>query len=416
MYLGLDFGTTGARACVIDDTASIIFANRIDYLDASKQPTQNWHKALLSFLERLPLNITSNLQRIAVDATSSTVLLCDNELHPISSVLLYDDARSQDQVEFLKQIAPMEHIACNATSGLSKFLWLTKHTELSRARYFMHQADWLSSLLTGVGGVTDYHNALKSGYDVEKLCWPDWIMNLPNNHLFPDVLEPGRLISVVDPIVAQRFKINPECTVHAGTTDSIAAFLAAEVKHPGEAVTSLGSTLVLKLLSQTRVESAKYGIYSHRYGELWLTGGASNTGGRILRHYFNENQLVELSQKIDVSLDSQLDYYPLLSVGERFPINDPYLEPKLTPRPSDDVKYLHGLLQGLSNIELQGYSKLVKLGATPLRSVSTSGGGARNMAWQNIRSRLLAVPVVTARYTEAAYGAALLAKHAGMIN
>ena len=54
--------------------------------------------------------------------------------------------------------------------------------------------------------------------------------------------------------------------------DSIAAFLAADVSEPGAAVTSLGSTLAVKLLSETRVDDADYGIYSHRLGDLWLVG------------------------------------------------------------------------------------------------------------------------------------------------
>jgi sugar (pentulose or hexulose) kinase len=56
--------------------------------------------------------------------------------------------------------------------------------------------------------------------------------------------------------------------VCAGTTDSIAAFVAAGVSQPGEAVTSLGSTLAVKLLSQQRVDDAAYGVYSHKLGEL----------------------------------------------------------------------------------------------------------------------------------------------------
>jgi D-ribulokinase len=54
--------------------------------------------------------------------------------------------------------------------------------------------------------------------------------------------------------------------------DSIAAFLAAGVETPGEAVTSLGSTLAVKLLSEARVEDAAFGVYSHRLGDGWLVG------------------------------------------------------------------------------------------------------------------------------------------------
>lgn len=423
MYLGLDFGSSGARACVLDHAGNIVHEDRIAYCDAENQTAEDWREALHALLRKLPAVFASQLQRIAVDATSASVLLCDARLQPLSPALLYHDSRAQSQAEELKKLAPADHIVRGASSGLAKFLWLTQNTNLENAAYFMHQADWLSALLSGNGGFSDYHNALKSGYDAEQLRWPEWVMNLPHSHLFPQhVLAPGSLIAKMSPALAEHFKINPACTIHAGTTDSIAAFIAAGVDQPGAAVTSLGTTLVLKLLSTQRVEAAQFGVYSHRFGNLWLASGASNAGGGVLRQHFNDAQLVALSRRIDASHDSPLDYYPLPRSGERFPLNDPTLSPRLSPRPDDDAAFLHGMLQGLSRIEADGYARLMELGATPLKTVTSCGGGASNPAWQQIRQRLLHVPVILARHTEAAYGAALLAcyaglsKHAGIIS
>lgn len=415
MFLGLDFGTTGARCSVLDMAGNIAHEERVSYSNAETQSPLDWREALHTLLQRLPVRIATKLLRISVDATSGTVLLCNAELLPVSSTLLYHDARSHIQAEQLKQLAPTGHTVCTATSGLAKFLWLTQNTNTDNVTHFMHQADWLSALLTGIGGISDYHNALKSGYDVENLCWPKWVTNLPHAHLLPNVLAPGNLIAEISPAVAQHFKLNPACTVHAGTTDSIAAFIAAGVNQPGAAVTSLGTTIALKLLSTTRIEAAEYGVYSHRYGDMWLAGGASNAGAGVLRQFFSDDQLVELNHLIDPGIDSSLDYYPLPHIGERFPINDPELEPRLTPRPENNVLFLHGLLQGLSRIEADGYAKLVKLGATPLISVTTCGGGASNPVWQQMRARLLGVPVSNSFYAEAALGTALLAKQAGII-
>lgn len=415
MYLGLDFGTSGARACVLDETGAIAHEDRIAYRDAAAQNPEDWRAALHTLLRQLPAAVSAKLQRIALDATSASVLLCDAELQAVSPALLYNDARAHAQARALKELAPAGHSVCSASSGLSKFLWLTQNTDLENVAHFMHQADWLSALLTGIGGFSDYHNALKSGYDAEHLCWPEWVMRLPHSHLLPHVLAPGSLIAEISPALAQHFNINPACNIHAGTTDSIAAFIAADVHQPGAAVTSLGTTLVLKLLSEKRVEAAQYGVYSHRYGDLWLAGGASNAGGGVLRRYFSDAQLIELSRRIDPSSDSTLDYYPLPRPGERFPYNDPDLAPRLSPRPGDDAQFLHGMLQGLSRIEATGYARLAELGATPLKSVTTCGGGASNMTWQQIRARLLGVPVSKSKHAEAALGAALLAKQAGIM-
>lgn len=415
MFLGLDFGTSGARACVLDEVGDIIHEGRFDYRNSDGQTPEDWREALHSLLKQIPASISHQLQRIAIDATSASVLMCDATMRPVSPALLYHDTRAYPQAKELQSLAPGGHIASSASSGLAKFLWLTQHYELANAAHFMHQADWLSSLLTGSGGVSDYNNALKTGYDIEHLCWPDWVMRLPHSHLLPQVQIPGSLIAEISPAPAQHFNINPACTIHAGTTDGIAAFIAANVRTPGSAMTSLGTTLVLKLLSTTRVEAADFGVYSHRYGDLWLAGGASNSGCGVLRLFFTDAQLIELSNRIDPARDSPLDYYPLQQPGERFPYYDPEFKPRLTPRPDDEAEFLHGILQGISRIEVEGYSKLAALGATPLKSVTSCGGGAKNKIWQQIRTRLLGVPINQARHAEAAYGVSLLARHTGIM-
>ena len=414
MYLGLDFGTSGARICAVNEAETILYENRYTYPNASAQTPQDWRDALYFLLMQLPSSIATQLRGLAISATSATVLLCDVDMEPTSPALLYFDGRAQDAAEQLKKIAPPGHIVCGATSGLAKFLWLTAHANLSNTAHFLHQADWLAALLIGAGGVSDYHNALKTGYDIERLRWPDWVLNLPHADLLPRVVAPSAALAPINTRVAQRFNLNPACVVHAGTTDSIAACIATGVNQPGAAVTSLGTTLVLKVLSTRRIEAAQYGVYSHRYGDLWLAGGASNAGGSVLRQHFSDDDLVVLSQQIDPNVDTTLDYYPLPRPGERFPVNDSALMPRLTPRPLDDAQFLHGILQGLTRIEVAGYAKLVDLGATPLTSVLSMGGGAKNQAWIKMRERLLGVPITLASQTEAALGAALLAKRQGL--
>jgi len=112
---------------------------------------------------------------------------------------------------------------------------------------------------------------------------------------------------------------------------------------------------------------------------------------------------------IDSDVDTGLDYYPLLEAGERFPINDPALSPRIEPVPEDRGQLFKGLLEGIARIEALGYRRLQELGAPPLLEVLTSGGGARNQAWTRIRNRILGVPVRTATSAQPAFGAALLA-------
>ena len=410
-FLGIDFGTSGARSCVIDTGGTIVAEDTRDFGALEEfERAGIWREALWDLVASLPQAIRSQLSDIALDGTSGTVIACDEALDPRAPPLLYNDDRAVDEAALIAKTATPGHPAAAVTSGLAKVLWLKKRLGLTGARLYLNQADWLSGLLTGRVGMTDYHNALKMGLDLDELKWPLWVEYLADVDYLPVPVPPGSLLATVSRPRARYLGVNPGCMVHAGTTDSIAAFLAAGASQSGDAVTSLGSTLVLKLLSDTRVESTEHGVYSHWFGARWLAGGASNAGGAVLRQFFDDRTLATLSEKIDPMIASPLDYLPLPKPGERFPVNDPTLAPRLSPRPADDAEFLHGLLESLGRIEAHGYGLLAELGASQLKRVETAGGGAQNPVWTRIRQRLLGVSVSRAAHTEAAYGSALLAR------
>lgn len=410
-FLGIDFGTSGSRACVIDALGAVVHEDRRDFGRLEDYERAGiWREALWDLIAALPPAIRTQLSDIALDGTSGTLLACDEALDPRHPPLLYDDDRAVEEAARIAKTAPPGHPAAAVTSGLAKMLWLKQRLGLTGARLYLNQADWLAGLLSGRVGMTDYHNALKLGLDLDTLQWPAWVEYLADIDYLPVPIAPGARLGTLSRPRARYLGVNPGCMVHAGTTDSIAAFFAAGVRDSGDAVTSLGSTLVLKLLSDARVESVEHGVYSHWFGTRWLAGGASNAGGAALKQFFDDRRLAQLSERLDPAVESPLDYLPLPKPGERFPVCDPTLAPRFAPRPADDAEFLHGLLESLARIEARGYALLAELGASPLRRVETAGGGANNPAWAQIRQRRLGVPVKRATQTEAAYGAARLAR------
>ena len=195
----------------------------------------------------------------------------------------------------------------------------------------------------------------------------------------------------------------------AGTTDGCAAFLASGAAEAGDGVTSLGTTLTLKLLSDTPVFAPNFGIYSHRIGDQWLAGGASNTGGAAIGAYFSKDDIARLTPLLDPDHPTGLDYYPLPKPGERFPVNDPDFQPRLAPRPADDRVFFQAILEGIARIEAEAYAKLGALGASRLASIRTAGGGSANAAWTRIRLKALGVPEKPSLSEHAAVGTARLA-------
>lgn len=418
LYIGIDLGTSACRACAITATGDIAGQSAAS-LPATRrqgalveQDPHVWWQALCVALQELLARIEpAKVRAIAVDGTSGTLLVTDRNGNPLAPALMYNDARSVAQAAEIARYAPPASAAHGATSGLAKLLYLQAH--YPAARHALNQADWINGKLTGTYGVSDEHNCLKLGYDTLQGCWPDWLAHLQvRRDLLPEVVPAGTPLATLSATMAQAFNLPGHTRIIAGTTDSTAAFIATGARQTGEAVTSLGSTLVMKVITEQPLFAPHYGIYSHRFANFWLAGGGSNSGGAVLRHYFSTQQLNLMTPLLQPERLTGLDYYPLLVAGERFPVNDPLLEPRLTPRPADDVIFFQGLLEGMARIEQRGYQTLARCGAPYPASVRSAGGGAFNEAWKKIRERLVQAPMIDALHTEAAYGAALLAQRA----
>lgn len=452
MYsLGIDIGTSGIRAVVMDRQYNIISQASNDLpksktlsdkkqnvIGYSQKPHDWWisfQKVIFDIKESL---LGQNLKldqitHLAIDGTSGTVLLADQSGLPVADALMYNDQRALVQAGQIKNEAPADTAAVGATSGLAKLLFLhqeqlnkqqlyhSKSSQKPTIAYALNQADWISGKLMEKYGISDHNNALKMGYDAQKHCWPDWLIKLLKKHHFapsylPRVVSPGQITGTISSEMSHHFGFNPKLNICAGTTDSTAAIIASGAADVGQAITSLGSTLVMKVISEHPVFDAQSGVYSQPYGKLWLVGGSSNSGGEVLKNYFNDEQLTQLTKSLDLKRKQgnfsllDLNYYPLSSPGERFPVQDPFLTAKLLPRPIADLDFFQALLEGMADIETLAYKKLVDLGTPYPKLIRSIGGGAVNASWRYIREQKLGVSVVLADQQQAAAGAAILAQ------
>jgi sugar (pentulose or hexulose) kinase len=408
--LGIDIGTSGVRIAATDSQhrlkamavapihAPVRVAGRI------MQDPAIWWDAVLEAFRGLDL-AGLTVRAIAVDGTSGTILPVNRDGTPAGPASMYNDVCDPARLALLAAAAPRDTAALGSTSPLARAMAMR-----GSGLRIIHQADWIVGQLSGGYDVTDENNALKSGYDPVARRWPGWIAQAGfDAALFPAVVPAGTRIGTIRAGLARQWRLPADTAIVAGTTDGCAAFLASGACEPGDGVTSLGTTLTLKLLSETPVFAPDFGIYSHRIGDQWLAGGASNTGGAAIARYFSQDDLARLTPLLDPGHPTGLDYYPLPQPGERFPINDPAWPPRLEPRPADDRVFLQGILEGIARIEADAYARLAALGASRLTSIRTVGGGAANAAWMEIRHRTLGVPGKPSLSEHAAVGAARLA-------
>jgi sugar (pentulose or hexulose) kinase len=410
--LGIDFGTSGVRVAAVSHDLQLMSLAQasinepLQNFGRHMQDPRQWLVSLAEAFTSLKLEGMRPVA-IAVDGTSGTILPVSATGEPLGMASMYNDLAEPDHVRLVTSISPEETAARGGTSPLARAIPILRDFPDAR---LLHQADWITGLFLGRFDLTDENNALKTGYDPIRREWPSWIGKTGVKIAgLPGVKPAGTALGRIAKATVARFNLPEDVEIIAGTTDGCAAFLASGAAKPGDGVTSLGSTLTLKLLSETPVFAPAYGIYSHRIGDEWLAGGASNSGGTVLAKYFSKEDIVRLSAAIDPNVPTGLDYYPLPGPGERFPINDPKLEPRLSPRPTDDRLFFQGLLEGMAAIEALAYRRLAELRATPLASMRSVGGGAANEAWTRIRLKALGVPFLKTLNDQAAFGTARLA-------
>ncbi|AHF01293.1 carbohydrate kinase [Thiomicrospira aerophila AL3] len=411
--LGLDLGTSGFRAQLVCEGQSVFAAHqaRIDTYAKqhnflpSEQSTQDWLLMLDGLFAQLK-DFLPQVKAVIADATSSTVIGLDKDKQVIEPAIMYNDNRAQAEAKSYRNLLAADSPAQGAQASLAKALWLFKHTA---TKHIWHQLDWLYAQFLDPPlqfAYSDVNTQLKMGVDPVKLSWPDSVQALAKWPL-PRIRLTGSPIGTVGQQARQRWGLPVSCQVYAGTTDSIASFLATPAARPGDLVITMGSTLAFKLLSSKPLASAKHGLYSHRLGQAWLVGGASNAGGAIYQTRFNTERLSQLSQQLVGRAQPELARYPLTQTGERFPLADPQHPASHFDDLTDEQAFI-SMTEGLVALEQAAYDQLTRMGAK-IERIFSIGGGVRNQAWQARRrqlfgDRLAPLPDPDASTNSAAFG------------
>ncbi len=401
---GLDFGTSGARISVINSQKDLIYTFSFPYESDFVDPN-SWSNACEKLLDNLPLDIRRNIIRLSISGTSGTLVACDLKGNPLGNAIPYYQACNNNK-NFITSLAVEEEHLQTPYSSLSKALELIDR--YGKNIILRHQSDWMTGWFLKNWKYGEEGNNIKLGWDLITKSWPKNYQNASWQKCLPLIIESGKVIGRINSELAEKFKLDRNMLIISGTTDSNAAFLAAELDKD-QGLTVLGTTIVLK---QKIVKPRKVkGITVHRIAGQWICGGASNAGCGILSRFYSDLEIEELSRQINTSKETSLCLLPLNSRGERFPVNNPLLEPILGPRPVSDSLYLHALFEGLARIELKGWEKLNELTESFPKKIVTIGGGSKNPHWRKIREKIIKIPIVSSKKTTS-FGTALLAINA----
>ena len=379
--IGLDFATEGARLILINEQCEILnrFETKLAKVNIGEnnsrtQDVKSWITALdyliseaASFIKNKSLNPVG----MTITATSGTFVLCDNKGNAITDGVMYNDGTADSPINRAK---------------------LLGHP----GTFFKHVPEYLIAYLTKDLDIpADWSHSLKTGFDLNKKRWL-------NNYEFimPNVVAPGEELGTVH----KSFDIG-NIPIYAGMTDGCTGQISAGGTSVGSAVTTIGTTLVTKLISDKNISGP--GFYSHLLPDsIWLAGGASNLGGISLRKFEDLDSMNKLAAE---NGPSNRVVYPLIGKGERFPISDKEFVEVSTASPESDIDEFRSILEGIAFAERLSYEILKESGGPKISLMNTVGGGSKSFLWSQIRATVLNMNVISRPTAGSDLGAAMIA-------
>lgn len=420
-WLGIDLGTQGVRAVLLDDSGAVLGRGSAALAPGRRSGTRHeqdpeqWWTAL-GAATRQALAGSPAPDGVAVDGTSGTVLVQDRDGRPRSAALMYDDARARDDLDIVQQAGASLWselgYRMQASWALPKVRWLVRSGTLGPGDRIAHQADHIAARLTGHPVPADTSNALKTGYDLLRRRWPADVLELVGvpADVLPEVVAPGARLGQVGAVAAAHTGIPAGTPVSAGMTDGCAAQIAARALEPGAWSSAMGTTLVVKGCTTELLHDPAGAVYSHLNPDGgWLPGGASSTGAGVLSKEFPGTDLNRLTGAASVYEPAPGVCYPLAGRGERFPFVAPEATGFAAGLGDGPAARLAATLQGIALIERLAYDRLAALGADTSGTVTFSGGATRNPYWTQLRADILGCRVLLPGNVEAAAGMAVLA-------
>ncbi len=276
----------------------------------------------------------------------------------------------------------------------------------------LHPADWLSGKLAGAFGFSDSANALKLGYDAATASWHPAVFEWGCSGLLPSVVEPGSQIGCVAARSAAETGLPAGIKILAGLTDGMASLVASGAHAPGNANTTLGTTMVWKALTADKPVEV-HGIYCHRHpAGYWAPGAASNSGPGAMRTTGNLAD-AEIQRLAQAHLPSGVSCYLLSGVGERFPFRSSSARTFFEPEPREPAHSFAAQLQSLACVERWGYELLEACGVARGEIVYSAGGAAESPVLAQLRADVLQRRILKTCHPYAAFGSAVLAAAGG---
>ncbi|WP_028671093.1 xylulokinase [Saccharospirillum impatiens] len=409
MYLGLDLGTSGLKAVLIDqtghvvDTASASLTTESPHPLWSEQDPRQWWQAIQAALATLAgRQDLKQIKGIGLSGHMHGAVLIDADHQVIRPCILWNDGRSGAECTELEAAIPDFRARSGnvAMPGFTapKVLWVRHHEPEAFAR--IHKVllpkDYLRLLLTGqcVSEMSDAAGTL--WLDPAKRDWDDQLLAISglSREQMPALIEGSQSSGRLTDVAALYLGLNP-VTVAGGAGDNAAGAVGVGVTEPGQGFISLGTSGVYFVVSEQHNAAPELTVHAfcHCLPERWHQMSVMLSAASCLDWFANisNTTVPKLLEEVEASaeIETSVLFLPYLS-GERTPHNNPLLSAQffgLNTR-TRRVDMTRAILEGVAFSMADGERALISAG-TPLNDISLIGGGARSALWRQLIADVL---------------------------
>lgn len=435
--LGLDIGTSGAKAVVVRDDGEVIATGTADYpishphpLWSEQEPADWWAGAQAALKTALDASGTSpdDVAGLGLTGQMHGAVFLDAADAVIRPAMLWNDGRTAIQCDEIEARVGLERllaIAGNpALEGFQapKILWLREHEPeaYARVRRVLLPKDYIRLLLTG-DAATDASDA--SGtllLDLANRDWSDEILTaleIPRDWL-PKVYEGPQVTGTLRDDVAAALGLSPGLPVVAGGGDNAAAAVGTGIVREGFVSSSVGTSGVIFAHTDTFIPDPSGRLHAfchavpgkyHLMGVTLAAGGSMQWWRETLDDGSSFDDLATAAAAVPPGAEGLL-FLPYLS-SERTPHRDPLARGTffgLTTRHTK-AHMTRALMEGVVFSLRESVDIMRELGIA-MDHARATGGGARGALWRELQADIYRMPVARTTTEEGpAYGAALLA-------
>lgn len=443
MLLGIDVGTGGTRAVLVDSGGRLTSAATVEHVPMSspsigwaEQSPEDWWRATCQAIQQcLAKNSTppQEVSGIGLTGQMHGLVLLDATDQVVRPALLWCDQRTEEECrEITERVGASHLIALTANPALTGFTlpkiwWVRRHEPRlwERVRSLMLPKDYVRFRMTGsrATDVTDASGTLM--FDVVHRRWSKPVLAISelDEALLPRVFESEQISGHLSEEGARSSGLLPGTPVVAGAGDQAAGALGMGVVQPGAVSATIGTSGVVFAATSKPVLEPKGRIHTfcHAIRDRWHVMGVTQAAGLSLRWFRDQfgagnedgrdsyGRLAEEAAKTPAGADGLL-WTPYL-MGERSPHLDPGARGALVGITGQHTRahVIRAILEGVA-FSLRDSLSLFREINVPIESIRLGGGGARSRLWQQIQADIYGMPVELIEAEEgAAFGVALLA-------